>query len=95
MTKLNLLIETVDKKLGTLPLNKVKELDATLELSVTEFVNYQELKSLAQLKGLISLNDAMLIYNALRDWDNQTIGTKIILTKLHADLLKARMQGKL
>jgi hypothetical protein len=37
----------------------------------------------------------MFIYNALGDWENQTLGTKFILTKLHADLLKDKLKGAL
>jgi hypothetical protein len=66
-----------------------------MRLSVQEFVNFQELKSLAQAKGIINLETAQFIYNALSDWNKQTLGTRFILTKLHADLLKAKMEGAL
>ena len=95
MNQLVKLIELIDQKFSTVPEEKQKALEKTLVLSYQELVSFQELKAIAQAKGIINLETAMFIYNALGDWDNQTLGTKFILTKLHADLLKAKMQGAL
>jgi hypothetical protein len=95
MSKLQILINAVDAKFATIEPKKVKEAEKSLTLSVAEFANFQTLKSLAQIKGIISLEDSLLIYNALGNWDKQTVGTKFVLIKLYADLLKAKMQGKL
>ena len=89
------LINLVDQKFSTVPIEKQKELDKTLVLSYQELASFQTLKALAQAKGIINLETAMFIYNALGDWENQTLGTKFILTKLHADLLKEKMKGAL
>jgi hypothetical protein len=89
------LIELIDQKFSTVPEEKQKQLEKTLELSYQELVSFQELKSIAQIKGIINLETAQFIYNALGDWDNQTLGTKFILTKLHADLLKDKLKGAL
>jgi hypothetical protein len=89
------LIELIDQKFSNVPLEKQKQLEKTLVLSYQELVSFQELKAIAQAKGIINLETAMFIYNALSDWDNQTLGTKFILTKLHADLLKDKLKGAL
>jgi hypothetical protein len=85
----------VDQKFNTVPEEKQKQLEKTLVLSYQELASFQELKALAQAKGIINLETAQFIYNALGDWDNQTLGTKFILTKLHADLLKDKLKGAL
>ena len=96
MSKLSLICNMVDKKLESqITQAEIKATSDKMALSVQELFSFQEIKSLAQIKGIISLDDALFIYNALGNWDNQTLGTKIILTKLHADLLKEKMQGKL
>lgn len=96
MGKLKLLCEIIDQKIKSeVDTQKYNEASEKMVLSVKEFVNFQTLKSLAQIKGIIDLEDSMYIYGALGEWDKQTLGTKICLTKLHADLLKAKMQGKL
>jgi hypothetical protein len=89
------LIKAIDAKMALANPQTVKEAEKTLVLNADEFVSFQNLKSLAQIKGIISLEDSLFIYNALGSWDSQTVGTKFVLTKLHADLIKARIQGKL
>lgn len=89
------LIAVIDQKFSTVdPIVKTR-LEKTLVLSYQELVSFQELKAIAQAKGIINLETAMFIYNALGDWENQTLGTKFILTKLHADLLKDKLKGAL
>ena len=95
MNQLVRLIQVIDQKFSIVPEEKQKQLEKTLVLSYQELISFQELKALAQAKGTINLETAMFIYNALGDWDNQTLGTKFILTKLHADLLKAKLTGAL
>jgi hypothetical protein len=95
MNQLVKLIELIDQKFSTVPEDKQKALAKTLVLSYQELISFQELKSIAQMKGIINLETAQFIYNALGDWENQTVGTKFILTKLHADLLKSKMSGGL
>ena len=95
MNSLEKLINLVDEKFKQANPETIRQAEKSLSLSYQELVSFQELKSIAQMKGVINLETAQFIYNALGDWDNQTIGTKFILTKLHADLLKSKMQGGL
>jgi hypothetical protein len=83
----------MDQKFKQADPEKLKAAEKTLALDYTEMVNFQELKSLAQLKGILDLETAQFIYNAIGDWEHQTVGTKFILTKLHADLIQKHMTG--
>jgi hypothetical protein len=95
MCKLEILINAIDQKFKEANPETVKQAEKSLALSIQELVSFQELKSIAQMSGLIDLETTQFIYNALGAWDRQTVGTKFILTKLHADLLKAKMKGAL
>jgi hypothetical protein len=96
MSKLSIVCDTINKKLeAQLSQKEIKETSDKMGLSVQELINFQEIKSLAQIKRILSLDDALFIYNALGDWNNLNLGTKICLTKLHAELLQAKIQGKL
>ena len=95
MCKLETLINAIDQKFLLMDKEKVKQAEKSLNLDFTELISFQNLKSRAQLKGILDLETSMFIYKALGDWDNQTIGTKFILTKLHADLLKKSIAGVL
>jgi hypothetical protein len=92
LNALSNLIDSVDEKFKGIEPEKVNAAVKSLSMTVEEFVSFQNLKTLAQLKGVISLETAQFIYNALGHWEQQTPGTKLILTKLHADLLKGHMQ---
>jgi hypothetical protein len=92
---LKTLINAVDKKFETVEQPVKTRIEISLRLSCQEFVSFQDVKSLAQAKGVIDYETAQFIYNALGDWNNQTLGTRFILSKLHADLLKAKINGAL
>ncbi len=94
MSKLTDLIGTIDMQFSKADPVKVAVAEKSLTLGYEEMANFQTLKSLAQLKGFISLETAQFIYNALGHWDSQSVGTKFILTKLHADLIKAHLRGE-
>ena len=83
MNKLVFLINAIDEKFKQSDPEKVRQAEKSLTLSYQELVSFQELKSIAQACGVIDIETATFIYNALGDWDNQTVGTKFILTKLH------------
>jgi hypothetical protein len=95
LNKLITIINAVDAKFNQLPTEKYRKLEKILELDYTEFMSFQELKSLAQIKGILDYETAQYTYNALHCWDKQTLGTRYILTKLHADLIDAKIKGKL
>jgi len=65
------------------------------KISPQEIASFQQLKSIAQINGLFDLETSMFIYDALNNWEKQTLGTKYILQVLHADLLKKKLKGTL
>jgi hypothetical protein len=95
MCKLEVLINAVDAKFNQADHDIVRKAEKSLTLDFTELASFQTLKARAQMKGIIDLETAQFIYNALGNWDKQTVGTKFILIKLHADLIKQSMQGAL
>ena len=95
MCKLEVLINAIDQKFKEADPIAVQKAEKTLTLSWEELSSFQTLKSRAQMRGVIDLETAQFIYKALGDWERQTVGTKFILTKLHADLIKQSMQGAL
>ena len=95
LTVLKVLITAIDKKFETVEQPVKNRMETTLRLSCQEFVSFQDVKSLAQAKGTIDYETSQFIYNALMDWNAQTLGTRFILSKLHADLLKAKINGAL
>ena len=68
----------------------MKSLNDSLELSMPEIVMYQNKKSLAQLEGKISLEEATSIYNALMDWNSTTIEMKIAVTMGMSEIIGLR-----
>ncbi len=68
------------EKIATLPREKRERLDSDLDICLPEMMVYQREKSLAQLEGFISLEEAMTIYNALNRWDRAPLQTKVAVT---------------
>lgn len=82
------------------PLGDVKRLEGDLDISLMELVRYQEAKSIAQLKGLLTVDEAVTVYNALGresggsadngGWgDGVTLAMKITITTLMMQILQA------
>ena len=80
---LNKAIALTEEKLKTITDNKKANLAKNLEsLSPSEIVAYQELKSIAQINGKISLSVAMWIYNTIGHYSTAKLSHKIVMTQL-------------
>lgn len=84
----------IDDKLTT-P-EKLVEVHKTLDITIHEFVKFQELKSLACADGRLSLDEAQTVYNYLgttpSTFNQQAVHVKAVLTQLFQELLN--QQGK-
>jgi hypothetical protein len=58
------------------------------DLSYQELFAFQEKKSQAQAMGVISLEEAITIYNALNDWEHQDLATKSMVYSSMGEIIK-------
>ena len=87
---INTAILTTEIKLRTLGAANVAVLDDSLEsLSVREICAYQELKSIAQCEGKISLDSAIWIYKTICAYSTAKLSHRVVLTQLIAALAGA------
>ena len=88
---LNKAISLTEEKLKSVTEDKRANLAKNLEsLSPSEIVAYQELKSIAQINGKISLGVAMWIYNLIGNWSRAKLSHKIVLTQLIGAMVTAK-----
>lgn len=70
---------------------KVRETGKTLDMSLEEFVRFQELKTLAVANGILTLEEGMTIYNSLggtpEHFNDQPVHVKAVLTSFFKELL--------
>ena len=68
-------------------------------MPVDKYCQFQELKSLAQASGLITLAEAQTVYHYLGIttdvFDHQSAAVKIVLTSFFGKLLTMKRMGKL
>ena len=85
----------IREKIKTLDAEGIRNLEKTTTLSLEEIGYYQQLKSIAQMKGLISTEEAMTIYNALMRWDEAELPLRVSLTVGLGQLAGLREKGAL
>ena len=81
---------------GIVTQERVDETHKAMDMSFEEFVRFQELKSLAQIEGILTFEEATSVYAALGEtvehFNSQPVHIKAVLTKLFADLLHRRVK---
>ncbi len=80
------------QKIATFSHEKREKLERDLDIDLSEIVAYQQEKSLAQLEGLISLDEASTIYDALNCWNETPLETKVAVTLGMGELIKRRLK---
>ena len=85
----------IREKLKKLDAEGIRTLEKSSNLSLEEIVFYQELKSIAQKRGLITAEEGSTIYNALLRWDTVKLPLRVSLTVGLGELAKLRQKGKL
>lgn len=77
---------------------KIASDSKTLDMDINEHFRFQELKSLAQLHGVITLDEAQFIYSNLGEtvstFNSQPIWVKACLTTVFKTLLKMKIERK-
>ena len=94
MNRIDNLICTIDKELekkslSTMVLDKTSE---SLNVTGSEHATFQNLKSIAQMEGTISLEEAVTVYRFLgyspSFFNKQPIAVKVAVTRLMLELTK-------
>lgn len=70
----------IREKIETLDAKGIGVLEESTKLSFEEIAFFQQLKSTAQMKGLITTEEALTIYNALMRWDEVELPLRVSLT---------------
>jgi hypothetical protein len=91
VTKLeNQMKDRLEKNITTQ--EEVDNLHKSLDMDISEYVKFQELKSLFCANGLLSLEEAQTIYsylgNSVEHFNSQNVIVKSVLTKLFAEMLQ-------
>jgi len=90
--------EAIDKKIaaGELTEDALDRLDNVLNMACDEFVEFQELKSLALIEGTLTQEEAQTIYYHLGEtpehFNKQSLAIKATLTKAFQELMKHRIE---
>lgn len=85
----------VDEKLKTLDSTQIRKLTQDLKMDFSEISYYQELKSVAQLKNLITLEESQTLYHSLLMWDQIDLALQISITQGLGQLAQLRLKGVL
>lgn len=76
-----------------LPKEKLDTLHKQLDMDMTEYVRFQELKSVALVSGKLTLDEAQTIYallgNVPEQFNNQPMEVKCVLTHVFQELLSS------
>jgi ABC-type uncharacterized transport system YnjBCD substrate-binding protein len=94
MNRITDAIATMTHRLKTVSDAKRKRLDAGLTLDAGEIFGWQECQARAHAEGVLSTDEAQTIFNAIRDWDDQTVPAKIIITQSIQELLAGQIAAR-
>ena len=77
---------------------QLDRLHLALNMEIGEYCRFQELKSLASVSGLLTLEEGQLIYqylgNTVEAFNAQPLAIKVVLTKVFEELLTMRIRAK-
>lgn len=83
---------------GLTTAEKVRDLHKTLDMDLNEYVKFQEAKSLAVAKGLLTAEEGQSVYACLGEcvtvFNDQPIHIKSVLTSFFAELLTAQIRQR-
>jgi len=101
MNRITVAIDNLNKTIperiakGLTTQEKVDELNKALDMSLREYVHFQELKS-AYAGVLLTMDEAQTVYgflgNTVEHFNRQSITVKSILTKLYAEIINYSMR---
>lgn len=83
---------------GLVTQEKIDDLRKSLDMPFEDYVNFQELKSLASTDGTLTLEEAQTIYGFLGEtpdvFNGQPVAVKSVLTKVHHELLERAIRQR-
>lgn len=88
---------TIQSKIasGAATEDSVEKMKSSLDMEVSEFCRFQELKSHAMLEGKLSQDEAQTIYGFLGEtpdhFNGQPAAVKAVLTQIFAELLDKKI----
>lgn len=75
---------------------KLKDLSKKLDMTLQEHARSQELKSLAQMEGKLTLEEAITVYNILggtvSHFNSQSLAAKFTVTNMIREILQAKVK---
>jgi len=78
------------------PANDFADAAKNLDMELDEYVNFQNLKSLASINGTLTLDEAQTVYKylgeTLETFNKQPLHIKYVLNQLHSELLQRRIK---
>lgn len=99
-SKIFILENSIGEKLanGTITKEQVEKARTDMDMDIQEYCMFQELKSLAQIQGILTEEEATSVYyylgNTVEFFNLQNVAVKTILTKLFSQLLGMRIAEK-
>ena len=92
MNRIETAIAKMQAKLSTTDKEKVDKVDIGMNVGIGDYVQYQEVKSLAVASGKLTLEEGMTIYGILGNtpehFNKQPAAQKIVITKVMLELLQ-------
>ena len=77
---------------------KLSDTSKKMDMDIEEYCQFQNLKSLAQINGRLSLDEAQAIYgflgNTVEHFNAQPLAVKYVLTQVFSTLLRDRTKEK-
>jgi hypothetical protein len=94
--RIHLAINRATKLLESEDAQKLKDLSKKLDMTIQEHSRSQELKSLAQAEGKLTLDEATTVFNILggnpSHFNSQSLAAKFTVTNLIRELLQAKVK---
>ena len=92
MNRIETAIAKMQTRLANFPKDKVDKVDSGMNVGISDYVAYQETKSLAVANGTLTLDEGMAIYGILGNtpehFNSQPAAQKIVITKIMLELME-------
>lgn len=91
MNRISTMIAKVEQTIAHLEPEKAVELSRKLDIDFSEYCRFQDLKSLAQLDGRLSLAESMTVFvilgNSPDHFNAESLVNKIVVTQILAAIM--------
>lgn len=95
ITALNAAIEKIDETLKSQPPEKLEQVNKALNITSDELFTWQELKSVAQASGKITLEVSLFLFEAIgqtpKHFNKQSIAKKYLVTNIMKNLMEWKL----